>query len=114
VQEAFDVLSGVKSFETFSENLPSDLSSLTSSQVDTNNWKNVQAWANWWRLPHVLKKLCKAYSSLTSDEWDDLPATTNAVESINWQSIPANVKAVSLKPLIEHIYLKDRREAICS
>jgi len=32
-----------------------------------------------------LRKLCKAYSSLTSDEWDDLPATTNAVESINRQ-----------------------------
>ena len=59
-----------------------------------------------------MRKLCKAYSSLTSDEWDDLPATTNAVESINRQSIPANVKAVSLKPLIEHIYLKDRRQAI--
>ena len=60
VQEAFDVLSGVKSFETFSENLPPDISSLNSSQVDTDNWKNVQAWADWWRRPHVLKKLCKA------------------------------------------------------
>ena len=88
------------------------MSSLTSSEVDTHNWKNVQIWVDWWRRPQVLKKICKAYSSLTPDEWDDLSGTTNAVESINRQSIPTNVKAVSLKPLIEHFYLEDRRQAI--
>jgi len=112
VQEALDILSGVKSFESFSEYFPPDLSCLTSSQVDTSNWKNSQTWVDWWRRPQVLKKLCKAYSSLMPDEWDDLPGTTNAVESINQQSIPPNVKAVSLKPLIEHIYHEDRRQAI--
>jgi len=45
---------------------------------------------------------------LTAEEWDDLPATTNPVESISRQSIPPNTKQVSLKPLIEHFYLEDR------
>ena len=35
----------------------------------------------------------------------------NPVESINSQSIPPNIKSVSLKPLVEHIYLEDRRHA---
>ena len=56
--------------------------------------------------------MCKAYSSLEDDEWDDLPGTTNPVESINRQSVPGNTKAVSLKPLIEHFYLEDKRHAI--
>jgi len=34
------------------------------------------------------------------------------VESINRQSVPQNHKTVSLKPLVEHIYLEDRRQAI--
>jgi len=67
---------------------------------------------DWWKRPHVLKKLTKAYSSLTAEEWDDLPGTTNPVESINRQSIPQNVQSVSLKPLVGHIYLEDRRHAI--
>ena len=60
----------------------------------------------------VLRKLCKAYNSLEDDEWDDLPGTTNPVESINQQNVPGNAKAVSLKPLIEHFYLEDKRHAI--
>ena len=44
VQDAFDVLSGIKSFELFSENLPPNLSSLISSEADTHIWKNVQSW----------------------------------------------------------------------
>ena len=34
------------------------------------------------------------------------------MESINRQSILENQKLISLKPLIEHIYLEDRRQAI--
>ena len=37
--------------------------------------------------------------------------TNNPVESINRQSTPDNTKSVSLRPLIEHIYLEDRRQA---
>ena len=46
------------------------------------------------------------------EDWLDLPGTNNPVESINRQSTPENVKAVSLKPLIEHFYLENRRIAI--
>ena len=34
------------------------------------------------------------------------------MESINRQSVPQNQKSVSLKPLVEHIYLEDKRQAI--
>ena len=68
-------------------------------------------WVEWWTRPHVLKRLGKAFSNLTEEEWDDLPGTNNPVESINSQSIPPNTKSVSLKPLVEHIYLEDRRQA---
>ena len=112
VQKAFDVLCGAKSFETFSCNLPPNLSTLKSSEVDTTLWKNAETWVNWWRRPSILKKLSKAYTALPEDDWDDLPGTTNPVESINRQSIPPNMKLVSLKPLIEHMYLEDRRQAI--
>ena len=59
-----------------------------------------------------MKKLSKAYSSLSVEDWEDLLGTTNPVESINRQSIPENQKLVSLKPLVEHIYFEDRRQAI--
>jgi len=41
-----------------------------------------------------------------------LARTNNPVRSINTQSTPENVKSVSLKPLLEHFYLEDRRIAI--
>ena len=94
VQKAFDVLCGAKSFETFSCNLPPNLSTLKSSEVHTTLWKNVETWVNWWRRPSILKKLSKAYTALPEDDWDDLPGTTNPVESINRQSIPPNMKLV--------------------
>jgi len=37
---------------------------------------------------------------------------TNAVESINRQSVLQNAKLVSLKPLIERFYLENKRQAI--
>ena len=37
---------------------------------------------------------------------------THAVESINRQSIPNGTKLISLKPLVEYIYLEDKRQAI--
>ena len=85
---------------------------MLADQVDTRNPKSVETWSQWLRRPHVLKKLSKAYSSITPDEWDVLPGTTNQVESINRQSIPGNLKSVSLKPLVEHIYLEDKRHAV--
>ena len=85
---------------------------MSADQMDMHNWKSVETWSEWWRRPHVLKKLTKAYSDTINDEWDDLPGTTNPVELINRQSIPENVKSVSLKPLVEHIYLEDKRHAV--
>ena len=83
-----------------------------ATEIDTSKWKDIETWADWWKRPHVLKKLSKAYSCLTFEECDELPATTNPVESINRQSVPQNVISVSLKPLVEHVYLEDRRHAI--
>jgi len=112
VDEAFDVLCGLRSFKQFAVHLPPDLRTIDSTQVDTSRWRDIDTWVDWWKRPHVLRKLSKAYSTLANEEWDDLPGTTNPVESINRQSIPENMKSVSLKPLVEHIYLEDRRQAI--
>ena len=49
---------------------------------------------------------------LEDEDWDKLRGTTNPVESINRQSIPDGTKLISLKPLVEHIYLEDKRQAI--
>ena len=97
----------LKSFKEFSCYRSPNLLTLKSSEVDTTLWKNAETWVNWWRRPSILKKLSKAYTALQEDDW---PGTTNPVASIN--SIPLNMKLVSLKPLIEHIYLEDRRQAI--
>ena len=83
-----------------------------ASEVDTTNWKSAHTWVEWWKRPQVLRKLCKAFSDLEENDWDDLPGMTNPVESINLQSVPENVKSVSLRPLIEHFYLEDKRHAI--
>ena len=57
----------------------------------------------------MLKKLSKAFSDISEEDWDELHGSNNPVESINRQSVPENAKLVSLKPLIEHICLEDRR-----
>ena len=49
---------------------------------------------------------------MEDDDWDDLPGTTNPVESINRQNVPGNAETVSLKPMVEHFYLEDKRQAI--
>ena len=110
--DAFDVLSGQKPFTSFTSYLPPDLTRLMASEVDTTNWKSAHTWVEWWKQPQVLRKLCKAFSDLEENDWDDLPGTTNPVESINRQSVPENVKSVSLHPLIEYFYLEDKRHAI--
>ena len=55
--------------------------------------------------------ICLCFSDTSEEDWDELQGSNNPVESINWQSVPENAKLVSLKPLIEHIYLEDRRHA---
>ena len=112
VDEMFDVFCGMKPFTQFAAQLPPDLRATDSTQVDTSRWRDIETWVDWWKRPRVLRKLSKAYGSLTSEQWEDLPATTNPVESINWQSIPENMKAVSLKPLVEHIHLEDQQQII--
>ena len=109
VQLAFNVLSGSELFTKLSESLPPSLCNVSSGEVDTVRWSRVQTWTDWWTRPAVLSK---AFSSINDDEWDDLPGTNNPVESINRQSTPDNLKSVSLKPLVEHFYLEDRRQAV--
>ena len=111
VKQAFNILAGSEPFTKLAENLPPPLCNCTTDKVDSTNWTRAQTWIEWWTRSQILKKLCKAYSALDSDDWDELPGTNNPVESINRQSTPDNVKSVSLKPLIEHIYLEDRRQA---
>jgi len=109
VKRAFSILGGSESFTALADNLPPPLCSCTADQVDTLNWTRAQTWTEWWTRPLILKKLCKAYSALDFDDWDELPGTNNPVESINRQSTPDNIKSISLRP--QHIYSEDRRQA---
>ena len=111
VKMAFKILSGAEPFTNLSTSLLPPLCSITIGEVDTVRWSRAQTWVEWWTRPTVLKKLCRAYSLIDEDDWDELPGTNNPVESINRQSTPTNVKSVSLKPLLEHFYLEDRRQA---
>ena len=108
VKQAFNILAGSEPFTTLAEKLPPPLCNYTTEEVD---WTRTQTRIEWWTRPQILKKLCKAYSALDSDDWNELPGINNPVESINRQSTPENVKSVSLRPLIEHIYLEDRQQA---
>ena len=78
------------------------MENLKQTDVDTSRWKDITSWVDW---SSVMCKLTAAYSSLSFEDWDDLPATTNPIKSINRQSVPPNTKSVSLKPLIEHFHL---------
>ena len=63
-------------------------------EVDTNKWKNLHTWVDWWTRSNVLRKLCKAFSDIAEDDWDELPGSNNPVESINRQSAPGGVKFI--------------------
>ena len=110
VMLAFRILSGEESYTRLRHKLPTTLCSQIQT-IDTSTWTITDTWVEWWTRPSVLKKLSKAFSFLTEEDWDDLPGTNNPVESINSQSVPSNTKSVSLRPLVEHIYLEDRRQA---
>ena len=112
IQGEFDVLCGMKSLDTISLHLPQDMYSEFDDR-DTRNWKKFKLGQIGGELaPRILQKLSKAYSLLEDEDWDKFPGTTNPVESINRQSIPDGTKLISLKPLVEHIYLEDKRQAI--
>ena len=88
-------------------------SKLMPRQVPESGYATVtNTWVDWWKCPQVLCKFCKAYNSVNDDEWDDLPWITNIVESINYQSVPANIKSVYFKSLIKHFCLSRMRHAI--
>ena len=112
VKLAFDILAGSEPFTRLSESLPPPLCNISTGEVDNVTWNRAQTWTEWWTRPKVLQKLSKAYSSISTDDWEELPATNNPVESINRQSTPDNVKSVSLRPLVEHFYLEDHRQAV--
>ena len=112
VKLAFDILAGSEAFTRLSESLLPPLCNVSTGEVDNVTWNRAQTWTEWWTRPKVLQKLSKAYSSISTDDWEELPATNNPVESINRQSTMDNVKSVSLWPLVEHFYLEDRRQAV--
>ena len=99
----------MESLHTLSLYLPQDL----YSEFDD---RGTDCWRKTHRLVesslHILQKLRKAYSVIEDEECDSLPNTNNPVESINRQSVPDGAKLISLKPLVEHIYLEDKCQVI--
>lgn len=68
VKKAFNILAGSEPFTTLAANLPPSLCSYTTEEVENTNWTRTQTWIEWWTRPQTLKKLCKAYSALDSDD----------------------------------------------
>ena len=111
VNVACKVLCGLLPFTKLSSHLPPPLNHTSAEEVNTSQWSNLQTWVEWWTRPTVLRKHSKAFSDIDVDDWDELPDSNSPVESINRQSVPENANLVSLKSLIEYIYLEDRRHA---
>lgn len=78
--------------------MPSSLNRITTEEVNTGQWNNLQVWIEWWTRPKVLKKLSKAFSDINEEDWDELPDSNNPIESINRETVLENGKLVSLKP----------------
>ncbi|XP_031557429.1 uncharacterized protein LOC116294047 [Actinia tenebrosa] len=76
---------------------------------DTQGWKRLKSWSEWWCRPNHLAMFTKSHTLLNESEWDTAPRTTNAVESINRQSI--HDKGCVLFALLENIYTEDRGHA---
>ena len=82
VDGAFDVLCGLWSVEHFADKLPPDLRA-NYTQVDTSRWTETETWVDWWKQPHILKKLSKTYSLLSVEDCmgrSTSPGSTNPVE----------------------------------
>ena len=70
VDTAFNVLCCLESFEIFRDQLSPDLRKFDTTQIATTKWKDIETWVDWWKSPHVLKKLsAKAYSLLPPEKW---------------------------------------------
>ena len=72
VLQVFDILAGQKPLfhvkhlmlKQFADN---------STEIRNQHRSMLLCWMKWWTRPIHLKKLCKSYSELSSEEWDALP-----------------------------------------
>ena len=96
---AFNILSGTEPYMKLLDKLPA---SLVNSQVlvDTSQWKILQNWADWWLRPRVLKQLSKAFSDLSTEDWDDMPGT-NKQTKCSKNSVPSRKRTVGRRVSVE-------------
>jgi len=58
---------------------------LQSHHVDVvdsgpNDWKSANHWVSWWNRLNHLRMLCKPFTTMNQDHFEQCPRTTNAVE----------------------------------
>ena len=109
VKLAFDVLCGKKNVAEAKDLLPSDTAAASNQQTNFH-WSRSAHWVRWWSRERILKMFCKAYTLRDNEEWDATPNTSNAVESLNRQSIGEGCSNIAA--LMKNIYMEDRLHAV--
>ena len=104
----FQFLSGEVNLSEVSDFLRDDMRDLLHV-IDTQSWKRIKCWSQWWCRPNHLQMFTRAHTWLDKGDWEKAPKTTNPVESITRQSI--HQKGCTLFALLENIYTEDRAHA---
>jgi len=78
-------------------------------KVDTGKWRGAKSWAEWWSTPTNLAMFTKSFAEMTDAEWEVVPKTTNAVESLNKVS---QVNSTLFTNMMERYYRIDRNSAL--
>ncbi|XP_020606686.1 uncharacterized protein LOC110060140 [Orbicella faveolata] len=84
VYKIFNVLAGDLNITTVKHLLPDDMTDL-----ENDNWKKLHNWKRWWTREEHLKMFTTAFTEMEACNWSACPDTTNPVEHINKDSIPA-------------------------
>ena len=84
---------------------------LQSHHVDVvdsgpNDWKSANHWVSWWTRLNHLRMLCKPFTTMNQDHFEQCPRTTNAVERHNREC--KEPQAVDLQRAFIHVYRIDK------
>ena len=71
-----------------------------------NNWKSANHWVSWWTRANHLRMLCKPFTNMDLEHFEECPRTTNAVERHNRQCKEQN--PVGLEHAFIQVYRIDK------
>ena len=89
--------------------LESNEERVQAENLRTSTWTGSQR-VDWWLRTNHLRKLCRDFSAILVETWENSEATNNPVESIN--RVSKTVHLCSLKEALQHVHSEDRRTAL--